>query len=280
MAITDSKTSRITVRPINPTLGAEVTGVDLANLDDETWAEIEQAWAQHLVLFFRDQDLPPAAHEAMGRRIGELHVHPAAPTVEGHPNVMIIHADERSKVVAGNGWHTDVSCDERPPAATILHLPVIPEVGGDTLFISTEAAYDALSEPMKDFLADKQAVHDSAQVYAGRYGSKESDSRDGKFPSAVHPIIRTNPANGRKSLYVNRAFTTRIKGLAPHESRAILDLLCDHIEHRPEFQCRFTWSPGAVAMWDNRSTQHYAAWDYYPQVRSGRRVSVVGERPF
>lgn len=279
MAVTESRTGSMTVRPVNPTLGAEVTGVDLANLDDETWSQIEDAWAQHLVLFFRDQDLSPEAHEAMGRRIGDLHVHPAAPTVEGHPNVMIIHADERSKVVAGNGWHTDVSCDERPPAATILHLPVIPEVGGDTLFISTEAAYEALSPAMKDFLADKTAVHDSAHVYAGRYGSKESDSRDGAFPSAEHPVIRTHPVTGRKALYVNRAFTTRIKGLAPNESRAILDMLCDHIEHRPEFQCRFSWSPGAVAMWDNRSTQHYAAWDYFPQVRSGRRVSIIGERP-
>jgi taurine dioxygenase len=280
MTVTDTGTARITVTPINPTLGAEVTGVDLANLNEDTWREIEAAWAEHLVLFFRDQDLPPEAHEALGRRIGELHVHPAAPTVEGHPNVMIIHADENSKVVAGNGWHTDVSCDERPPSATILHLPEVPDVGGDTLFISTEAAYEALSRPMKDFLADKTAVHESAHIYRGRYGSKESESRDGTFPSAEHPVIRTHPVTGRKALYVNRAFTTRIKGLAPAESRAILDMLCDHIEHRPEFQCRFSWTPGAVAMWDNRSTQHYAAWDYFPKRRSGRRVSVIGERPF
>lgn len=223
--------------------------------------------------------LTPEAHEALGRRIGDLHVHPAAPTVEGHPRVMLIHADERSKVVAGNGWHTDVSCDERPPSATILHVPVIPDDGGDTLFISTEAAYEALSQPMKDFLADKVAVHESAHVYRGRYGSEESESRDGTFPSAVHPVVRTHPVTGRKALYVNRAFTTRIKGLAPNESQAILDMLFDHIERRPEFQCRFSWTPGAVAMWDNRSTQHYAVWDYFPQRRSGRRVSAIGERP-
>jgi taurine dioxygenase len=279
MAITDRANRTLTVTPLTPTLGAEVEGVDLATVDDATWNEISQLWADHAVLFFRDQDLPPAAHEALGRRIGELHVHPAAPAVEGHPSVMIIHADQNSKVVAGNGWHTDVSCDERPPSATILHLPTIPDLGGDTLFLSTEAAYDALSTAMKDFLADKVAVHESAHVYRGRYGSKESDARDGEFPSAVHPIIRTHPVTGRKAIYVNRSFTTRIKGLSPHESRVILTMLCDHIEQRPEFQCRFTWTAGAVAMWDNRCTQHYAVWDYFPNVRSGRRVSVVGERP-
>ncbi|MFP3900179.1 MAG: TauD/TfdA dioxygenase family protein [Acidimicrobiia bacterium] len=279
MAITEAGGTTVTVTPLNPALGAEIGGVDLSRLDDDTWREIEAAWARHLVLFFRGQDLSPEAHEALGRRIGELHVHPAAPTVEGHPSVMLIHADERSKVVAGNGWHTDVSCDERPPAATILHLPEVPEVGGDTVFISTEAAYEALSQPMKDFLADKVAVHESAHVYRGRYGSKESESRDGAFPSAVHPVVRTHPVTGRKSLYVNRAFTTRIKGLAPNESRALLDMLFDHIERRPELQCRFSWTPGAVALWDNRSTQHYAVWDYFPARRSGRRVSVVGERP-
>lgn len=280
MAITAHRSTRLTVTPLTPTLGAEIGGVDLSHLDDDTWHQIEAAWAEHLVLFFRDQDLSPEAHEALGRRIGELHVHPAAPCVEGHPSVMIIHADERSTVVAGNGWHTDVSCDERPPAATILHLPIIPEVGGDTLFCSTEAACAALSEPMRAFLADKTAVHDSAHVYQGRYGSKESESRDGTFPSSVHPVIRTHPVTGRKALYVNRAFTTRIVGLSAHESRAVLDMLFDHIEHRPELQCRFSWTPGAVALWDNRSTQHYAVWDYFPAVRSGRRVSVVGERPF
>ena len=271
--------TRITVEPMGPVLGAEVTGVDLSSVDDDTWAEIERAWADHAVLFFRDQDLSPEAHEALGRRIGDLHVHPAAPTVPGHPNVMIIHADERSKVVAGNGWHTDVSCDERPPAATILHLPTVPDLGGDTLFISTEAAYEALPDERKELLADKVALHESAHVYQGRYGTNEHDARDGEFPSAEHPVVRTHPVTGRRALYVNRAFTTRIVGMEERESRRLLRELCDHIEHRPEFQIRFRWSPGAVALWDNRNTQHYAVWDYFPNVRSGHRVSILGERP-
>ena len=269
---------RIEVRALTPTIGAEVTGVDLAYLDDETWAEIEAAFARHCVLFFRDQILGPEEQKAIGRRLGPLHLHPAAPSLADHPEVMIIHADGRSKVVAGNGWHTDVSCDEQPPMATILRLETVPPAGGDTLFASMYAAYEALSEPMKAFLEPLQAVHESSHVYAGRYGSKESESRDGHFPSAVHPVIRTHPVTGRRALYVNRAFTTRVKGLKPNESRALLDMLFSHLES-PQFQCRFRWEANSVAMWDNRCAQHFAVWDYFPAVRHGYRVSVVGERP-
>lgn len=269
---------RIRVAPVTPLIGAEVSGVDLATIDDETWREVERAFADHSVLFFRDQEMTPEQQKALGSRLGQLHVHPAAGTLDGHPEVMIIHADERSKVVAGNGWHTDVSCDERPPMATILRLVTVPPIGGDTLFASMYAAYDALSEPMKEFLGQLSAVHDGAHVYAGRYGTKESDTRDGAFPRSVHPVVRTHPVTGRKALYVNRAFTTRIKGLQPAESRALLDFLYAHLED-PHFQCRLHWEENTVAMWDNRCLQHYAMWDYHPNVRHGYRVSVVGERP-
>jgi taurine dioxygenase len=269
---------RIEVEAATPIIGAEVRGVDLAVVDDETWEEVEAAFAAHSVLFFREQELTAEAQKALGSRLGELHLHPAAGSLDGHPEVMIIHADERSKVVAGNGWHTDVSCDERPPMATILRLVTVPPTGGDTLFASMYAAYDALSEPMKAFLAPLSAVHDGAHVYAGRYGTKESDSRDGKFPSAVHPVVRSHPVTGRKALYVNRAFTTRIRGLARNESQALLEFLFAHMEE-PHFQCRLRWQENTVAMWDNRCVQHYAMWDYYPNLRHGLRVSVVGERP-
>ena len=269
----------IHVDPVTPTIGAVVEGADLGNLDDATWADIERAFAEHSVLFFRDQDLAPEPHKALGRRFGELHVHPAANTLEGHPNIMIIHADERSKFVAGNGWHTDVSCDEEPPMASILHLTTVPPQGGDTLFTSTTAAWDALSSAMKDFLWDKEAVHESVHVYAGRYGAKEVDSRDGVYPTSVHPIARTHAVTGRTALYVNRGFTTRIKGLNRAESAGILSLLYTHLES-PDFQVRFRWEAGSVAIWDNRSTQHYAVWDYFPSVRYGHRVSIVGDRPY
>lgn len=191
---------------------------------------------------------------------------------------MIIHADDRSKVVAGNGWHTDVSCDEQPPMATILRMETVPPAGGDTLFASMYRAYEDLSEAMQSFLVPLRAVHDGAHVYAGRYGSKEEESRDGTFPKAEHPVVRTHPVTGKRAIYVNRGFTTRIVGLAPGESRAILDFLFTHMED-PHYQCRFHWTPNSVAMWDNRCVQHFALWDYYPNTRHGLRVSVVGERP-
>ena len=269
---------RIAVAPVTPVIGAEVTGVDLAHLDDDTWSEVARAFAEHQVLFFRDQHFEPEQQKALGARFGPLHVHPAAPTLDGHREVMVIHADERSKVVAGNGWHTDVSCDEQPPLATILWMTTVPPSGGDTLFASMYAAYDALSEPMRAFLDPLQAVHDGAHVYAGRYGSKEADSRDGTFPRSMHPVVRTHPVTGRKALYVNRSFTTHIKGLSRSESAAILDFLYTHMEN-PHYQCRFHWQAGSVAIWDNRCVQHYAMWDYYPNVRHGFRVSTIGERP-
>jgi taurine dioxygenase len=269
---------RITVDPLTPVIGAQVFGADLDALDETTWHEIERAFAKHLVLFFPDQHLSPESHKGLGRRFGQLHVHPAAPSLPGHPEIMIIHADEHSEVVSGNGWHTDVSCDERPPLGTILYLKTLPPAGGDTLFASMYAAYDELSENMKEFLVPLQAQHESRHHYPGRYETKEEDTRDGSFPEAVHPVIRTHPVTGRKALYVNRTFTTRILGLTPLESRSLLDMLFTHQED-PKYQCRFRWQPNSVAIWDNRCTQHYAIWDYFPEVRSGVRVSIIGERP-
>lgn len=266
------------VRPLNPTIGAEVVGLELAKLDDARFAELERAFAAHQVLVFRDQSLTPEEQLAFGRRFGPLHVHPAAPSLPGHPEVMIIHADERSKFVAGEGWHTDVSCDELPPMATILRLETVPPSGGDTLFASMYAAYESLSEPMRAFLGGLSARHGSDHVYGGRYGKTAEQSRDGKFPSAVHPVIRTHPVTGRKALFVNPGFTTRILGLSREESADLLAFLF-RVQQKPELQCRVIWKPNTVTLWDNRCTQHCAIWDYYPHVRHGTRVSVIGERP-
>ncbi len=268
------------IQPLTGVIGAEIKGADLENLTDAQFEEIEQAFTDHLVLFFRDQPpLSPEAHIAFGRRFGPPHIHPVAPGPNGYPEIMTIHADANSKYADGNNWHTDVSCDVEPPLGSCLQLRVLPPVGGDTLFANMYAAYETLSPMMQDFLADKTAMHESEHVYRGRYAERGVDDTGRVYPSAEHPVVRTHPRSGRQALYVNPGFTTKINGLTTAESKAILQLLFVH-QQRPEFQVRFTWSENAIAFWDNRCTQHFAIWDYWPHERMGHRVTVKGERPF
>jgi taurine dioxygenase len=180
--------------------------------------------------------------------------------------------------VAGERWHSDVSCDPEPPFASILYLHTVPPVGGDTLFASQYAAYEALSPRLKAYLEGLTAFHDGGPSYR-ESNAKQGIAETGKvYPSAVHPVVRTNPATGRKALYVNRGFTVRINELPEEEGRALLNFLIEH-STRPDFQVRFRWRANSVAVWDNRFVQHLAIWDYFPQVRSGFRVTVKGSRP-
>lgn len=264
----------IEVEPLTPTIGATIHGADLTKpLSDEMFNEIHDAWMAHLVIFFRNQPMSPEQHLDFGRRFGELHIHPAAPFAHGDPELMIVRTDENSFRNNGSGWHSDVSADEEPPLGSILHLHTAPSKGGDTLFANMYAAYDALSEPVKTLLGDLTALHESD--YTGFYGDHEPQRA---FPKASHPVIRTHPVTGKKALFVNNGFTRRIEGVTPAESRALLDFLFEHIKH-PAFQCRFPWQENSVAMWDNRCTQHMAVWDYFPEVRSGIRVTVKGDKP-
>ena len=268
----------IQVDKLTPHTGAEIRGVDLSQpLDERTFKEIHDALIDSGVIFFRDQHLTPEQHKAFGRLFGELHMHPAAPReVPEHPEILVIHADEKSKHVAGENWHSDVSCDLEPPMGSILYMHELPPVGGDTLFASMYAAYEALSEPMKRFLEPLTAMHEGEHVYRGRYGVNDT----GKvFPKAEHPVIRTHPVSGRKALFVNGGFTTRIVQLKRPESDALLQFLYRHVE-TPEFHCRFRWQVNSVAFWDNRCVQHHAMWDYYPQRRHGHRVTIKGDKPF
>ena len=232
------------------------------------------------MIFFRDQG--PLAAEVQidfARRFGDLHAHPAAPHMPGHPEIFVIHAHKDSKVANGNGWHTDVSCDEEPPMATMLQIHELPATGGDTLWINTCAAYESLSEPLQKFLEPLTARHESEHIYRGRYSDRGVDDAGRTYPSAEHPVVRTHPDSGRRSLYVNPSFTTRICELKAEESDALLEYLYRH-QQRPELQVRFRWTENAIALWDNRSTQHFALWDYWPEERRGHRVTVAGERPF
>ena len=270
---------QISVSPLTPRIGAEIGGVDLSQpLSDETFAEIRDAFLQHQVIFFRDQDITLDHQKDFGRKFGELHIHPAAPSPEGHPEVLVIHADENSKFVAGNGWHSDVSCDPVPPLGSILHMHQVPPSGGDTMFARMYAAYDALSEPMKVFLSGMTAVHGSEHVYRGRYKDFGVNDKEKVYPESEHPVVRTHPDTRRKCLFVNQGFTTGIKGLSKKESDALLGFLFDHMA-TPDFHCRFQWREKSIAFWDNRCAQHYALWDYYPEVRHGLRITIKGDRP-
>ncbi len=268
------------VKRFAPVLGAEVRGVDLAGgLDEETCREVRSALLRFGVLFFKEQtEIAPAVQVTIGKMFGELHAHPAAPQMPGYPEVFVIHAHRDSKVANGEFWHSDVSCDEEPPLGTMLQIHVLPEIGGDTLFANMYAAYDALSAPMRQMLSGLTARHESEHVYRGRYSDRGVNDRDKVYPESNHPVIRTHPETGRKAVYVNRTFTRGINELTEAESDAVLKLLFDHCE-RIDFQIRFRWEQNDVAFWDNRCVMHRAIWDYWPNERKGRRVTIKGERP-
>ena len=273
----DSPYDSITVDKLTPIIGAEIGSVDLREPSNRQMDEIHRALAENLVIFFRDQHLSPEQHLDFGRKFGELHIHPAAPSEPGHPELMIIHADKDSFRANGEGWHSDVSCDEYPPMGSILYIKECPAAGGDTLFASMVAAYDALSDRMKAYLDGLTAEHSGEHVYRGMY-AKEGVADRPSYPRAVHPVVRTHPVTGRRALYVNRGFTTRILDIPPDESDGILRYLYEHMAN-PLFQCRFRWRENSIAFWDNRCVQHHAMWDYWPHTRSGNRVTVKGDRP-
>lgn len=269
---------RLEFRKMTGHCGAEVRGIDLSQpLGAEVADVLSNALAEHCVLFFRGQSMTPAEQKALGRNFGELHIHPAWPRlVDGHPEIMEIYADENTRRIAGEDWHSDVSCDREPPLGTILQMLEVPPVGGDTLFANMYAAYESLSAPMRRMLDGMTAVHDGEYVYRGRYDDADDEGKT--FPRSEHPVVRTHPVSGRKALFVNRLFTTRIVQLSKRESDAVLGFLVEHAAS-PMFQCRFRWRPGSVAFWDNRCAQHYALWDYYPNRRRGLRVTIKGDRP-
>jgi len=267
------------VSSLTPVLGGEIDGLDLSTPPDEaTFQQLQDALTEHQVVFFRNQDISVEAQMALGAHFGKLVAHPNDPGLDGHPEVMLIHADETSKRVAGESWHSDVSCEEEPPMGSILRIHTLPETGGDTLFASMYAAYEALSGPMKAFLEGLTAVHDGAPYYRSVNLRVGRDDRNRDYPHAEHPVVRTHPISGRKALFVNSMFTTQVLGLRQKESDALLSFLFEHIS-QPEFQCRFRWRKNSMAFWDNRCVQHQAIWDYWPQTRSGYRVTIKGDRP-
>jgi taurine dioxygenase len=254
------------VQPLSAPLGAEVRGVDLRDLDDDTWAAIHAAWLERLVLFFPDQHLSPDEQVAFARRFGTPDVRPYLPKLsDEHQEIVVLDSDagEVTDYWRADHWHTDVSFAAAPPQASILQMEVCPATGGDTMWSNQYLAYELLSEPLRDLLDGLSAVHEAAHVGTGR--------------SAEHPVVRVHPETGRKSLFVNRTSTSHFVQLRPGESDALLHFLCDFSE-QPRFQCRYRWSAGTVAVWDNRCTQHYAIFDFDGR-RVIHRVTVLGDVP-
>ena len=269
-------TAPFEIRPLSPAIGAEILGLDLRRaLEQEELIEaVQWAFLDHHVLVFREQELDRETHKAFGRRFGSLHVHPSqrGDDYDGDPEIFVVRADERTRLNNGGLWHADVTCDAVPPLGSALILTDGPPVGGDTLFANMHMAYEELSEPIQGLLDGLWAVHDQRHDLAN-YGY---EPRPGVvYPRNRHPVVVDHPRTGRPLLYVNRAFTTHIEGLSARESEGLLTLLFDHIAD-PRFQCRVRWETGTLTLWDNRCTQHYAVWDYWPQRRRGERVTIAG----
>ena len=264
------------VAPLTPHIGAEVAGVDLAKaLSNECAQDIHDAWMDWKVLVFRDQRLTRDQHKRFGRRFGKLHVHPMQHKYGGDPEILTVKTTGDSPYTAGDGWHTDVTCDEVPPLGSMLYVTETPACGGgDTLFADMALAYRLLSPPIREFLGGLTAVHDGAIPYVGSY---KSTPPPGGYPRNEHPVVVRHPETGQRILYVNQGFTSHIRGLSRRESRAVLDMLYRHIDATPRLWCRVSWRPNTLAFWDNRCTQHHAVWDYYPHSRYGERVSIVGD---
>jgi taurine dioxygenase len=273
----------IEVATLTPHIGAEVSGVDLAKpLSAAQERDVKRAFLDWSVLVFRDQQLTQEQHKAFARRFGPLHVHPLKSSADydsaGDPEILAVKTTQKSKFTAGDAWHTDVSCDEKPPMGSMLYMKQTPDGGGgDTLFADMYRAFDTLSAPLQTFLEGLTAVHDGALPYLGSY--KYAPPEGANYPRNEHPVITRHPETGRKVLFVNSGFTTHVKGLARWESRGLLDLLFNHIATTPSLTCRVRWEPNTLTFWDNRCTQHHAIWDYFPQSRYGERVSIVGTRP-
>jgi taurine dioxygenase len=275
--------SRLEVRPIAAALGAEIFGVDLAGpLDEDTVGALRRALLEHLVIFFRDQELSPPQLLALAERFGEPAEYPLIKGLPECPLVLPVIKEPQERVNFGGIWHSDTAYLERPALGTLLYALETPPAGGDTLFANMYLAYETLSEGMRRLLeglrgvnvAGKPATLKTREEMHGKRGT----TADPEAISAVHPVVRTHSETGRKALYVNFAHTLRFEGMTEDESAPLLDYLFAH-QIQPEFTCRFRWQPGSLAFWDNRATQHYPLNDYHGHRRVMHRVTLVGDRP-
>ena len=267
------------IRPLTGSLGAEIIGADIK--DSAQFGDIEAAFAKYSVIVLRGQAITPEDHLDFARRFGPINVNRFFKPVDGHPEIATVLKEKDQKQAVGEGWHTDHSYDDVPAMGSILHAIEMPPYGGDTLFVSMGAAYDALSETMKKFLGELTAVHSSRHAFGAATQDSEA-AKTGRFRNADaalqdarHPVVIKHPLTGRLGLYVNPVFTTHIEGLTADESESILSMLYQHCQ-KPDFQCRVRWQEGDITMWDNRATWHKAINDYHGFRRLMHRVTVEG----
>lgn len=276
-SVTAGDFNRIDVRPMTGTIGAEVANVDLRAFDDEIITELRQAWLDHKVLFFRDQDLTHQQHLDYGKAFGELEIHPFVEHVDGFPEILVLDSSP-DKFLAASSWHSDVTFRECPPLGSILLGRVIPPHGGDTCFANMELAYELLPDSLKEEIDGLYAVHSYVKGFGRNMTDEERAANQEKFPDQKHPLVRTHPETGRKGLFMARNFMLTIDGMTPEESRDLRYRLYEQ-STIPEVQVRFRWQPNSIAQWDNRCTQHYAVPDHGGHHRRVERVTLIGDRP-
>ncbi|SPB13770.1 taurine dioxygenase [Caballeronia novacaledonica] len=278
-----------TVERSTPSIGAEISDIDLRKpLDDDTYLALRRALVKYKVLFFRDQDVTPAQHVAFARRFGELEIHPVFRHHPDHPELVMFDKSGENRG-RENIYHSDVSWRELPAMAAILRCVECPEVGGDTIWVNMAQAYANLPEDVKTRIADLRAVHDIIPTFSVAIAPEKFEEIRRNFPPVTHPVVRTHPESGEKILYVNEAFVTHLANYSQVTGFRIgsdfrlgeLDLL-QYLYRQaaaPEYQVRLKWRPNTIAVWDNRSTHHYAVQDYFPAVRRMMRATVIGDKP-
>ncbi len=272
----------IEIIPINGFIGAELRGIDLSRLDDASFRIAHDALVQYEVIVMREQKIELEHQMAFGERFGPLSIHPFSPNLEDKPEVIVLDYSADHPAARTDIWHADETFRPNPPMATMLRARIVPSQGGDTCFSSMTAAYRGLSERMKRYVHGLEALHDFTPFRSLFDNSPEHRRRlrelEDEFPNPWHPVVRVHPVSGRRVLNVNPQFTMRIRDLKADESGAVLSYLYAQA-NVPEYQLRVKWQPDTVVMWDNRSVQHYALHDYYPQRRSMERVTITGEVP-
>jgi len=279
-----TKFETIEVSPLSPALGGIISGVDIAaGVSDEQFADIRQAFIDYSVIFFRDQQITPDQHIEFARRWGEINVNRFFQAVDSHPIIAEVRKEADQKANIGAEWHTDHSYDEVPAMGSILYAREVPTVGGDTLFASMYAAYDALSDGLKQMLSTMNAEHSSRHVFGEvAYADRDLDdlgsrlgNTDAATQDSIHPVIIRHPLSGRPALYVNGDFTVKFENWTQEESQPLLDYLYAHARQN-EFTCRFHWQQGSMAIWDNRATHHCALNDYHGERRLMHRITIDG----